>query len=65
MVTGFTVSAGDGVAAPVTDSTTSIIATSVNDPPVVDLNGPAAGTDYSAIFTEDAGAVAIVANRPR
>ena len=31
-----------------------------NDPPVVDLNGAAAGVDYAATFTEDGGGVAVI-----
>ncbi|MEM7119265.1 MAG: tandem-95 repeat protein [Chloroflexota bacterium] len=32
-----------------------------NDAPVVDLNGPDAGTKFQAVFTEDGGAIPIVA----
>jgi hypothetical protein len=39
----------------------SVTITPVNDAPVVDLNGPSVGTDFAAIFTEDGGAVSIVA----
>ncbi|SFN50622.1 Ig-like domain-containing protein [Dokdonella immobilis] len=34
--------------------------TAVNDPPLLDLNGPAAGTDFAATYTEGNAAVAIV-----
>jgi large repetitive protein len=34
--------------------------TAVNDPPALDLNGPAAGTGYAATYTEGDPAVAIV-----
>lgn len=43
-----------------TAQTFTITVTAVNDPPVLDLNGPAAGTGYSANFTEGAAPVAIV-----
>jgi hypothetical protein len=34
----------------------------VNDPPVLDLNGPAGGDGFNAAFVEDQGAVSITAN---
>ena len=37
-----------------------ITVTAVNDAPLVDLNGPAAGTDFAATYTEGNPAVAIV-----
>ncbi len=37
-----------------------ISVTAVNDPPALDLNGPAAGTGYAATYTEGDPAVAIV-----
>ncbi len=40
--------------------TLSITVTAQNDAPVVDLNGPAAGSGFAASFTEGAGEVAIV-----
>ena len=43
-------------------STVTVTVNCVNDPPVVDLNGPAAGIDFAATFTEGGGAVAIVDN---
>ena len=46
----FTYDISDGIA---TDSgQVDITITPVNDPPVVDLNGPAAGEDYADTFTE-------------
>ncbi|KAB2933813.1 MAG: tandem-95 repeat protein [Candidatus Contendobacter sp.] len=41
-------------------ATVSVTVTCVDDPPAVDLNGPAAGIDFTASFTEGGGAVAIV-----
>ncbi|HEY9879774.1 MAG TPA: VCBS domain-containing protein [Leptolyngbyaceae cyanobacterium] len=41
-------------------ATQSFTLAPVNDPPVIDLNGVAAGTGFSTSFTEDAGAVSIV-----
>ncbi|MFO1422530.1 MAG: Ig-like domain-containing protein [Candidatus Competibacteraceae bacterium] len=38
----------------------NVTVTCVDDSPVVDLNGPAAGIDFAATFTEGGGAVAIV-----
>jgi hypothetical protein len=38
----------------------NVTVTCVDDAPVVDLNGPAAGIDFAATFTEGGGAVAIV-----
>ena len=43
-------------------ATVTVTVNCVNDPPVVDLNGPAAGIDFAATFTEGGGAVAIVDN---
>ena len=40
--------------------TVTINVNPVNDAPVVDLNGPAAGADYSTIYTENGPALAIV-----
>ena len=40
--------------------TFTITVTPVNDPPVLDLNGPAAGNDFAASYTEGNAAVAIV-----
>ena len=54
------VTVNDGV----TNSNTaisSITVQAVNDPPVVDLNGSAAGTDYSATYAQNNPAVAIAA----
>jgi len=55
---GFTVNDGQ------VDSTEALVTVNidpVNDPPVVDLNGPdGAGIDFAATFTEDGGAVAVV-----
>jgi uncharacterized protein (TIGR03382 family) len=42
--------------------TTTLTVVAVNDVPVVDLNGAAAGTSYSTTFTEDGGAVLITAS---
>ena len=41
-------------------ATATITVDAVNDPPVVDLNGPDAGEDFEATFTESSGAAAIV-----
>ncbi|MFQ3663784.1 MAG: cadherin-like domain-containing protein, partial [Chloroflexaceae bacterium] len=41
-------------------ATFSITITPVNDPPVVDLNGAAAGVNYAATYTENAPATLIV-----
>ncbi|MDG4596875.1 MAG: tandem-95 repeat protein [Candidatus Contendobacter sp.] len=38
----------------------TVTVTCVDDAPAVDLNGPAAGIDFAATFTEGGGAVAIV-----
>ena len=38
----------------------TIVVAPQNDAPVIDLNGPDAGTKYQAIFTEDGGKIAIV-----
>src|SRR5205823_12227848 len=47
----------------VADSFTGTSGTiTVDRPPAVDLNGGAAGIDFAATFTEDGGAVAIVAS---
>ncbi len=43
-------------------NTMTVNVTGVNDAPVVDLNGGAAGIDYAATFTEDGGAIAAVAS---
>ncbi len=43
-------------------ATVTVTVNCVNDLPVVDLNGPAAGIDFAATFTEGGGAVAIVDN---
>lgn len=40
--------------------TFQITVTTVNDPPALDLNGPAAGTDFAATYTEGDPAVSIV-----
>jgi VCBS repeat-containing protein len=40
-------------------ATVTITVVGVNDPPVIDLNGDAAGVDFAATFTEDGGPVAI------
>ncbi|MCC8999988.1 MAG: Ig-like domain-containing protein [Candidatus Contendobacter sp.] len=41
-------------------ATVSVTVTCVDDPPAVDLNGPPAGIDFAATFTEGGGPVAIV-----
>ncbi|MEZ5581625.1 MAG: Ig-like domain-containing protein [Candidatus Competibacteraceae bacterium] len=41
-------------------ATVSVTVTCADDAPAVDLNGPAAGIDFAATFTEGGGAVAIV-----
>lgn len=43
-------------------ATVSVTVNFANDHPVVDLNGPAAGLDFVATFTEGGGAVAVVDN---
>ncbi|NJR68462.1 MAG: DUF4347 domain-containing protein [Synechococcales cyanobacterium CRU_2_2] len=48
-----TVVVNDGDAASNT-ATSTITVTPVNDPPAIDLNGPAAGNDYNATYTENA-----------
>ncbi len=40
--------------------TVTITVNCTNDAPVLDLNGPAAGIDFTAIFTDGGGAVAVV-----
>lgn len=54
---GGTADGGIDLSAP---QTFTITVTGVNDPPVVDLNGPAAGTGFSASFIEAGAPVAIV-----
>jgi uncharacterized delta-60 repeat protein len=53
---------GDALSSPFSaqGDTASITVTPVNDPPILDLNGAALGTDFSATFTEDGGTVSIV-----
>ena len=54
----FTYDISDGIA---TDSgQVDITITPVNDPPVVDLNGPAAGEDYADTFTEGGSPVRLI-----
>ena len=53
-----TVSVSDGLAT--TSDTFVLTVNPVDDPPEIDLNGGAAGRDYSAVFSEDVGPVAIV-----
>ena len=53
-----TLTASDGTTSYVETFTLTVDA--VNDVPVVDLNGDASGTGFSASFTEDGGPVAIV-----
>ncbi len=54
-----TVTVSDGAAASNT-ATATITVIAVNDPPVIDLNGAAAGTGFTASYTENAAAVGIV-----
>jgi hypothetical protein len=52
-----------GAGGSLTDSDISTFRVSdVNDPPVLDLNGPAGGDGFNASFVEDQGAVSITAN---
>ena len=53
-----TVSVSDGLAT--TSDIFVLTVNAVNDPPEIDLNGGAACKDYTAVFTEDVGPVAIV-----
>ncbi|HSR50395.1 MAG TPA: Ig-like domain-containing protein, partial [Acidobacteriota bacterium] len=41
-------------------ATTEVTVIAANDGPVVDLNGPAMGLDFAAVFNEDGGPVSIV-----
>ena len=43
-----------------TSGTATLVVNAANAAPVVDLNGPSAGIDYTTTFTEDGGAVAAV-----
>jgi YD repeat-containing protein len=54
-----TVTVSDGAATSNT-ATATITVIAVNDPPVIDLNGAAAGTGFTASYTENAAAVGIV-----
>ena len=55
----FTYKAADPSNATSASTTVDVTIHGVNDPPVVDLNGAAAGIDTSAAFTEDGGAVTV------
>ncbi len=41
-------------------ATAFITFSAINDPPIIDLNGPMSGLDYAAVFVEDEGRVAAV-----
>ncbi|MCP4712883.1 MAG: hypothetical protein GY869_30010, partial [Planctomycetes bacterium] len=51
---------GDTTAYSLVSDTASLAVTAVNDAPVIDLNGDAAGVDFAGAFTENGGTVAIV-----
>ncbi|MDO8263426.1 MAG: hypothetical protein Q7T21_09375, partial [Gallionella sp.] len=60
-ITAFTISVSDGVAAPVTDTTTTVVTTSVNDAPTLggitaltSINDTATATPFSAVTIADA-----------
>ncbi len=57
VVTGFTLTPDDGSDSGSANGSTTVTATSVNDPPALDLNGAAGGSDYSTTFIPAGGPV--------
>lgn len=55
----FTFAVEDGEGGQIDDTIFDFIINPVNDPPVVDLNGPDPGQDHMATFTEDGGSINI------
>ncbi len=58
----FTFAVEDGVGGAIGSTLFNITISPVNDAPLVDLNGNAAGSNYAATFTEDGGVIPIVAS---